>query len=102
MQVSKRDTDVKNRLLDNVGEGEDGMISENSIETCILPYVIWMTSASSMHEAGDSKPVIRHNPEGWGVGVGRREGGVRGVQDGRTHVYVWLIHVDVCKTTTIT
>ena len=29
----------KNRLLDSVGEGEGGMILENSIETCILPYV---------------------------------------------------------------
>ena len=36
---SKRDTDVKNRLLDSVGEGEGGMIWENSIETCILSYV---------------------------------------------------------------
>ena len=26
MQDSKRDTDVKNRLLDNVREGEGGMI----------------------------------------------------------------------------
>ena len=39
MQDSKRDTDVKNRLLDNVREGEGGMIWENSIETYILPYV---------------------------------------------------------------
>ena len=31
-----RDTDVKNRLLDSVGEGEGGMNWENSIETCIL------------------------------------------------------------------
>ena len=38
MGESKRDTDVKNRLLDSVGD-EGGMISENSIETCILPYV---------------------------------------------------------------
>ena len=36
---SKRDTDVKNRLLDSVGEGEGGMIWENSIEMCMLPYV---------------------------------------------------------------
>ena len=36
MQDSKRDTDVKNRLLDSVGEGEGGMIWENGIETCIL------------------------------------------------------------------
>ena len=34
MQDSERDTDVKNRLLDSVGEGEGGMISENGIETC--------------------------------------------------------------------
>ena len=39
MQDSKRDTDVKNRLLDSVGEGEGGMIWENGIETSILSYV---------------------------------------------------------------
>ena len=39
MRDSKRDTDVKNRLLDSVGESESGMIWENNIETCILPYV---------------------------------------------------------------
>ena len=39
MQDSKRDTDVKNRLVDSVGEGESGMIWENNIETWILPYV---------------------------------------------------------------
>ena len=39
MQDSKRDTDIKNRLLECVGEGKGGMICENSIETCILPYV---------------------------------------------------------------
>ena len=37
MWGSKRDTDVKNRLLDSMGEGEGGMIWENSTETCILP-----------------------------------------------------------------
>ena len=39
MQDSKRDTDVKDRLLDYVGEGGGGMIWENSIETYILPYI---------------------------------------------------------------
>ena len=34
----QRDTDVKNRLLDSVGEGEGGTIWENSTETCILLY----------------------------------------------------------------
>jgi len=49
-----------------------------------------MTSASSMYEAGHSKPVLWNNPEGWGG-----EGDERGVQDGGTHVHTWLIHVDV-------
>ena len=39
MQGSKGDTDIDNRLLDAVGEGEGGMIWENSIETYTLPYV---------------------------------------------------------------
>ena len=40
MWDSKRDTDIKNRLLDCVGEVEGGgMIWENCTETCILPYV---------------------------------------------------------------
>ena len=52
MQGSKGDIGIENRLLDSVGEGEGGMILENSIEICISPYVKQMTSASSMHEAG--------------------------------------------------
>ena len=49
-----------------------------------------MTTASSMHEAGHSKPVLWDNPEGGGgEGAGRRG------QDGETHVHPWLIHVDV-------
>ena len=43
-----------------------------------------------MHEAGHSKLVLWDNPEGWGG-----EGGAKGVQDGGTHVHLWLIHVDV-------
>ena len=39
MRDSKKDTDIKNRRLDSVGEGEGEMIWETSIETCILPYV---------------------------------------------------------------
>ena len=75
MQDSKRDTDVKNRLLDYVGEGEGGTIWENSTETCILPYVKQMTSASSMHEAGHPKSVLSlGQPRGLGCG-GRWEKG---------------------------
>ena len=39
MRDSKRDSAIKNRLLDSVGEGKGGMIWENNIETCILSYV---------------------------------------------------------------
>ena len=42
-----------------------------------------MTSASSMHEAGHSKPVLLDNPEAWGV-----ERGGRGVQAGGTRAPV--------------
>ena len=50
MQNRKRDTDVQNRLLDSVGEGEGGMFRENSIETCILSIVKQITSPGWLHE----------------------------------------------------
>ena len=81
MRDSKRDTDVKNRLLDSVGEGEGGMIWENSIETCIFSYVKYITSPSSLHETGHSKLVHWDNPKRWDG-----EGGGRKGQDGE-HVY---------------
>ena len=71
MQDIKRDTDVKNRLLDSVGEGEGVMICENSIETCIL-YVKQITSPGLMHETGCSGPVHWDDPED---GMGREVGG---------------------------
>ena len=71
MQGIKRDTDVKNRLLDSVGEGEGGMTWGYSTETCILPYVKQMMSASLIHEAEYSKVVHWDNPEG---GDGERGG----------------------------
>ena len=40
MRDSKRETEIKNRLLDSVGEGKGGAIWENSIETYILPCEI--------------------------------------------------------------
>ena len=64
MQGSKGDTDVTNRLLDYVGEGEGGMIWENNIETYTLPYPKQMTSASLMHEAGHPKSVLWDNVDG--------------------------------------
>ena len=81
MRDSKRDTDVKNRLLDSVGEGECGTIWENSIETYILSYVKQITSQGSMHEIGCSGLVHWEDPE-------RRdgEGGGREGQNGE-HIY---------------
>ena len=81
MRDSKRDTDVKNSLLDSVGEGEDGMVWENGIETCILSYVKWIASPGLMHDTGCSGLVHWEDPEGW-----YGEGAERGVQDGE-HVY---------------
>ena len=43
-----------------------------------------------MHETGRLKPVHWNNPE-----ARDREGRGRGVWDGGTHVYPWLIHVNV-------
>ena len=84
MRDSKRDTVVYNSLLDSVGEGEGGIIWENSIETCILPYVKY---AGSMHETGCSGLVHWDDPEGWDG-----EGGGRKGQDGK-HMYTngWLM-----------
>ena len=66
MQGNNRNTVVKNRLLEYVGEGEGGMIRENIIETCIFPYIKEMTSASWMHEEGLSELVLWDNPRDGG------------------------------------
>ena len=89
MQDRKRDTDVKNRLLDSVGEGEGWMIWENSIETYKLPYVKYIASPGSMHETGCSGLLHWDDPEGWDG-----TGGGRGVQDGE-HMYThgWFMSV---------
>ena len=50
MQNRKRDTDVWNRFLDSVGEGEGGMFQENSIKTCLLSRVKQITSPGWIHE----------------------------------------------------
>ena len=81
MWDSKRDTDVKNSLLDSVREGEGGMIWEGSVETCILSYVKRIASPGVMHETGRSGLVHWDNPE---RGDGRELG--EGVQDGG-HLY---------------
>ena len=97
MRDSQRDTDVKNRLLNSVGEGEGGMIWENSIETRILPYVKQITSPRVMHETGLSEPVHWDNPGGWDGEGGTGEG----VQDGDTCTPVADSCQCMAKTTTI-
>ena len=81
MQDSKRDTDVKNSLLDSLGDGEGRIIWENGNETCVLSYVKLIASPGSMHDTGCSGLVHWDDPEGWD---GDRGG--RGVQDGE-HMY---------------
>ena len=64
-----------------MGEGEGGLIWENSIETCIISYVKRITSPGLMHDTGCSGLGHWDDPEGW-----HGEGGGMGVQDGE-HVY---------------
>ena len=64
-----------------MGEGKGGMVWENGIETCILPYVKRITSPGSMHDTGCSGLVHWDDPEEWaGEGDGKE------VQDGE-HMY---------------
>ena len=81
MQGSKEETDIKNRLLDSVREGEGGMIWENSIETCILPYVKQITQSKLDAWNGALKASALGQP--WGM---RWEGRWEGGQDGE-HMY---------------
>ena len=88
MRDSKRDTDVKNRLLDSVGEGEGGMIWENGIETCILSCKKWTASLGSIKDTGCLGLVHWDDPERW-----YGEGGGRGFKVGNSCTPV----VDSCQ-----
>ena len=77
MQNRKRDTDVQNRLLESVGEGEGGMFRENRIETCILSIVKQITSPGWMHETsawawctGKTQRDRMEREMGGGIGMG--------------------------------
>ena len=65
-----------------MGEGEGGMIRENSTEICILSYVKQIASLGLRHETGRSGLVHWDDSEGWDG-----EGGGSGVQDGE-HMYI--------------
>ena len=81
MQDRKRDTDIQNRLLDSVGEGEGGMFQENSIETFILTIVKQITSPGWMHET---------SAQAWGTGKTQRDRVEREVGGG-----IWM--GNICK-----
>ena len=95
MWDSKRDTDVKNSLLDSVGEGEGGMIWEGSTEMCIL-YVKRIASPGSMHETRCSGLVHWDDPGGWD---GEESG--RGILDGEHMCACGYSCQCVAETTTI-
>ena len=75
-----------------MGEGEGGMIWEDSIETCILPYVKQITSHQSKFDAWNRalKAGALGQPRGMGWG-----GTEEGDSGWGTHVHLWLIHVNV-------
>ena len=74
MQNRKRDTDVQNRLLDSVGEGESGMFQENSM------YIIYSeTDHQPRLDAWDKCLGLVHWEDSEGLG---REGDGRGDRDG--------------------
>ena len=96
MQNRKRDTDAQNRILDSVGEGEDGMFRENSIETSILSRVKQITSPGWMHET---------SAQGWYTGKTQRDGMGReaggGIGMGNTCKFMADSCQYMAKTTTI-
>ena len=69
--------------MDSVGEGEDGKIWENDIETCIISCMKQVASLGSMHDTGCLGLVHWDDPEGW-----YGEGGGRRVQHGEP-MYTW-------------
>ena len=96
MQDKKRDTDVQNRLLDSVGEGEGGMFRENSNETSILSRMKQITSPGWKHEP---------SAQGWCTGQTQRDGMEReaggGIGMGKTCKSMADSCQSMAKTTTI-
>ena len=96
MQNRKRDTDVQNRLLDSVGEGEGGMFQENSLETSISSRVKQITSPGWMHETSAQTWCTGKTQRDW---VEREVG--EGIGKGNTCIYMADSCLCMTKTTTI-
>ena len=87
MWDSKRDTDIKNRLLDSVGEGEGGVIWENSFETYItISEIDDQFKVNAWEKALKAAALEQPRGMGWGG---------KGFWDGGTQVHLWLILVSV-------
>ena len=69
--------------MQDVGEGEGGMIWENGIERCIISYMKRITSPGSMRDTGCLGLVTWDDPEGW-----YGEDGGRGFRMGNTCIPV--------------
>ena len=91
LQGSNGDTDIQNRLVDTVGEGEGGMNWENNMQTYTLPYVKQIASGNVLCDTGSSasSPSALWQPRGWMGWQGRfkREG---------TYAYVSLTDLHCC------
>ena len=96
MQNRIRDTDVQNRPLDFVGEGEGGMFQGNSTKTCILSRVKQTTSPGWMHETSAR---IWYTGKTQGDRVDREVGG--GIGMGNTCKSMTDSYQCMTKTTTI-
>ena len=89
MRESKRDTDVKNRLLDSVGEVRVGWFERIALKH--VYYHMWNRSPVQVQ-------CMRQSAQGWCTGMTLRDGMGREVGGGSgwgTHVHPWLIHVNV-------
>ena len=96
MRDRKRDTDVKNRLLDSVGEGENGMIWGVALKH--VYYHIWNRSPVQVW-------CMRQGARDWCTGMTLRDGMGRevggGFRMGNTctliHINVWQNPPQYCK-----
>ena len=84
---SSGDTDLENRLVEAVWEGESGTSWQSSIETYALPDVKQITSQNLLYEPESSNSVPCENLERWDrVGYGGCFWG-----SGHVYTYGWLM-----------